>query len=223
MKTTGSMKVKCILSLFFALSAFGTVAKAQQENHFGLKAAMNAGGLSTIDFGVTTEQKIRMSFAGGLFFNHELTRKNSIHIEALYSMQGADVTRGSDPRMTYRLDYIALPGYFRHHFKENRSFSVQFGLQPSYLMNARAKIVGESEAATDLDDYFTAHGMNMKANKFDVGISGGFGFGFGLFSALTLTYTHGLLDVFGGSGAPSGVKNYLIQFGLCLPLTSNTY
>lgn len=217
------MRTKFILPLYFALFTLGTAAKAQHENHFGFKAAMNGSGLSTIDFGVSTEQKIRMSFAGGLFFNHELTRKNSIHIEALYSMQGADVTRGSDPRMTYRLDYITLPVYFRHHFKENRSFSFQFGLQPAYLMSAQIKIVGGEEPATDMDDYFTAHGMNMKANKFDVGISGGFGFGFGLFSALTLTYTHGLLDVFGGSGAPSGVKNYLIQFGLCLPITSNTY
>lgn len=216
-------KIKFILPLFFGLFIFGAAANAQHENHFGLKAAMNASGLSTIDFGVSTEQKMRMSFAGGLFFNHELSKKNSIHVEGLYSMQGADITRGSEPRLTYRLDYIALPVYFRHHFKANRSFSVQFGVQPSYLVNSQAKIVGDSEPAVELKDYFASRGMDMKLNPFDVGISGGFGFGFGMFSALTLTYTHGLMDVFEGSHAPSGVQNYLIQFGLCLPLTSNTY
>jgi hypothetical protein len=216
-------KIKFILPLFFALFIFVATANAQHENHFGLKAAMNASGLSKIDFGVTTEQKMRMSFAGGLFFNHELSKKNSLHIEGLYSMQGADITRGSEPRLTYRLDYIALPVYFRHHFKENRSFSVQFGVQPSYLMNSQAKIVGGDEPAADLKDYFASQGMDMALNNFDVGISGGLGFGFGMFSTITLTYTHGLMDVFQGSNAPSGVKNYLIQFGLCLPLTSNTY
>lgn len=209
--------------LIFVFISFGTAAKAQHENHFGLKAAMNGSGLSAIDFGVSAEQKMRLSFAGGLFFNHELSKKNSLHAEALYSMQGADITRGSDPRMTYRLDYLILPVYYRHHFKENRAFSVQFGLQPSYLMNAQAKIVGGNEPAIDLNKYFSSRGMNTKVNKWDVGISGGLGFGFGMFSSLTLTYTHGLMDVFEGGHAPSGVKNYLIQFGLCLPLTSNTY
>lgn len=216
-------KTKFILPLFFAFFIFGATANAQHDNHFGPKAAMNGSGLSAIDFGVSTEQKIRMSFAGGLFFNHELSKKNSLHVEALYSMQGAEVTRGSDPRMTYRLEYITLPVYFRHHFKANRSLSIQFGVQPSYLMNSQAKIVGDNEPAAELKDYFASRGMDMKPNPFDVGISGGFGFGFGIFSALTLTYTYGLMDVFEGSHAPSGVKNYLIQFGLCLPLTSNTY
>lgn len=217
------MKTKFMLLIFFALSIFGTAANAQHENHFGLKAAMNGSGLTEIDFGVTTEQKMRLSFAGGLFFNHELSKKNSIHVEALYSMQGADITKGSEPRMTYRMDYIVVPVYYRHHFNERKAFSIQIGLQPSFLMNGRAKIVGGSESATDLNDYFTSQGMDMSLNTFDVGISGGFGFGFGMFSTITLTYTQGLMSVFEGSNAPSGVKNYLLQLGFCLPLTSNTY
>jgi|GEM_PF-7112714 len=224
MKSTTVMGTKLNLLLFLVSFVSGIYVKAQKnESHFGLKAAMNMSGISEMKFADNPEQKIRMSFGAGLFFNQEISSKNSIHIEALYNSQGAEIRNEGDPFEVFRLDYASLPIYFRHHFKENRAFSIQVGVQPSYLISGKVKNIGGDDKVYDFNEYYESKGMDMQLNTFDVGLSAGFGFGFGMFSSITLTYTHGLMSVFKGKDAPEGAKNYLIQFGLSVPLTSNTY
>lgn len=221
MKKTLTKKMSLLLLVFIS----GVLVRAQDnESHFGLKAGMNMAGLSDLELGADAEQKMRFSFAGGLFFNQEINSKNSIHVEALYSFQGADVRWENQPDEVLRMDYITVPVYFRHHFKENRAFSIQLGVQAAFLANGQVKVTeGTDSESYELNDYFASKGVDMKVKTFDLGVSAGLGFGFGGFSTITLTYTQGLMGAFDGADAPEGAKNYLIQLGLCIPLTSNSY
>jgi len=218
-----NIKIKIFTGLCMALCVGFISKKALAENHFGIKAAMNTSGLSDMKLGSNADQTMRWSFAGGLFFNHELNSLNSIHIEGLYSLQGGEIRWDKNPDEVYRLNYLNVPIYYRHHFKENSAFSIQIGLQPGYLVSAKRKIIGDDAPATELQTHLNSGNQDIELNKFDIGISGGLGFGFGMFSSITLTYTYGLIPVFKGQDAPNSVKNSLIQFGLCIPLTSNTY
>lgn len=221
-KMSVNKKSITILAICLLVIVGTRTANAQKNKlHFGLKGAMNISGLSDMKL-ADTEQKIRMSFGAGLFFNQELNSKNSLHIEALYNSQGAEVRTEGNPFEVYRMDYLALPVYFRHHFRENSSFSLQIGVQPSYLISGKVKLIGGDDGVHDFNEYFATKGKDVQLNNFDFGVSAGFGFGFGKFSSITLTYTRGLLGVFKGNDAPDA-KNYLFQMGLCIPLTSNTY
>lgn len=213
------MKTKFYL-LGLLLASVITVS-AQNESHFGLKAGMNLSGLSQMNRG--DDQGMRMAFGAGFFFNREISEKNSVHVDLLYNLQGAEVEFDNRADEYFRMDYLTIPVSYRHHFKKNRAFSVQFGVQPSFIINQQIKAFSVDSEVFDFDEYFEMRGEDIRLNKFDVGLQAGLGFGFGMFSSINLTFTQGLLDTFKGADAPKGIKNYVFQLGLCLPLSSNTY
>ena len=125
---TNLLLITALLLAFFNVSA-------QNDTHFGLKAAMNLAGLSGIELEDGYEKSIRMAFGGGIFLNKELTSQTSIQIEAMYSAQGVELESNNNPDELYRLDYLSVPIMYRYHFEEKGSFSVQFGVHPAMLLN----------------------------------------------------------------------------------------
>lgn len=208
-----TFKLTCIL-LFSGLCSY-----AQSTTSFGIKGALNLSEFSGMDLDEGYDNTKRISYAAGIYLNQELSVYSNIQLGVLYSEKGTDLDSEEFPGMLYQLNYLSLPLSYRLHTSPSGNFHILIGVQPSFLLNSKLKITDyETDVTLDLDNYYTEEGADIKVNDFDFSVTGGLGIGLPYSAMLTVTYSYGLMDVFKGADAPSGVRNTVIEVGFCFSL-----
>lgn len=168
-----------------------------QSWDFGLKGGLN---LSTIVGDETSDVDSRTAFYLGGFAEVKLSDKFAFQPELLYSSQGA---KGKDEGvdMTLELDYLTIPLMAKYYVAEK--FSLDFGPQLGFLLNADAEVMGVS---VDFKDY---------VKSFDFGLNLGLSYEFNKF-IINGRYNIGLSNIWDDEFDDGDLKNQnsVIQFGL---------
>jgi hypothetical protein len=178
------------LLLFFLIFSSSMLSRAQDQNGNFICApviGLNYAGLTGSNYG-TTYQYI---FGGqvGLIVNVvDLNRFFSLRAEVNGSMQGAKFPvsfsgMGNDDTYILHLTYLNLPIVSRYHSK--CGFFGEAGLQPSFLLGARAKVESVNS--------------NVKGEfrSFDLGIPFGLGYEFKNHFGAGIRCVPGLMNVYG--------------------------
>ena len=194
-----------------------TISKPLQ---YGLKLGINSAKLTDSEGdGVTVSSRIGINI--GSYLNYRFSDKFAFQPELLYTTQGVvnkGTSGGVDVKITYKLDYLALPLMIKYYPAKN--FNVEFGPQLAFNVKKEieAKAQGQSQSI-DLDDFFDQNGIDAKTNTFDLGLN--FGLGYQITKELSLNgrYTLGLTKVFDGpdvvdsNGNSQNIKNSVFTFG----------
>lgn len=187
----------------------------------GIKTGINIANLTNTDEpGISSSSRI--GFNLGVYLNYKFSDKLGFQPEVLYTTQG-NVLKGSsdgmDLKMTFMLDYIAIPLMIKYYPAKN--FNLEFGPQLAFNVNKKVKAESGGETVTiDLDELFAASGLDSKTNTFDFGLN--FGMSYELGNGLNFNgrYSLGMIKVFEGSdvvksdGSPQNIKNSVFSFGL---------
>jgi len=188
---------------------------------FGLKLGLNIANLTNTEDG-TSSISPRTGVNLGGYLHYKFADKWAFQPELLYSTQGniqRGVSQGTDVKITYMLDYIAVPLMFKYY--PAKSFNVEFGPQLSFIVNKKVKGEANGQSYTnDIDDLFAANNINAKVNTFDLGLN--FGLGYELKNGINFSgrYTLGMLKVFKGAdvvysnGSEQVIKNSVFSFGM---------
>ena len=111
--------------------------KAQSGFNSGIQAGLNASQ-------VTGDQAAGFHKAGifaGIFVNHKAGRLGDLQLEINFTQKGsrknAKPDEGIDEAYLMRLNYIAVPVFYRFNIKE--PLSIDLGMEVAYLINARER------------------------------------------------------------------------------------
>ncbi|WP_281753458.1 porin family protein [Neptunitalea chrysea] len=204
------------MKLLYVLLLLVTLTTSAQSTTFGIKAAINLAQFEGIELIGDYKNTPRISYGGGLFLNQKLTGHSNLQVEVLYSEQGTDLDSYDFPGMTYQLNYVATPLYYRFTFKNEGQFHILLGARPAILVNSKLKITeDDDEMNISTESYFSDNGLDIKVNEFDFALSGGIGIGKPDAAMLNITYSQGIINVFEGADATDNVKNILLQVGFC--------
>lgn len=209
-----------LCSLGHAQNKGASPSKAK-DWRFGIKAGLNIANLTNTDeTGISVSSRTGVNT--GIYLHHKFGGKWAFQPELLYTTQG-NIQRGSsqgiDVKITYMLDYIAVPLMFKYYPAKN--FNLEFGPQLAFIVSKKLKGEGNGQSLTyDLDDFFAANGLDIKTNTFDLALN--FGLGYELDNGLNFSgrYSLGMIKIFKGSDAVDSngndqiIKNSVFSFGL---------
>jgi len=146
---------KIILFILVGLPVFGL-------SQVGLKAGLNFANVTKAS---SINNESRSGFHVGLFLAPPSKGIMGYQTELLFSRQGYNYKTGTNTG-DVTLDYIMLPQYMSINI--SKYFSIQFGGQMAFLINAKADSSNQSGGTAnpygELMDYY---------NKFDYGYGGG--------------------------------------------------
>ena len=146
---------KFIVFILIALPVFGF-------SQFGLKAGVNFANVTKAS---SINNSSRSGFHVGLFLAPPSKGIMGYQTEVIFSRQGYNYKTGTSTG-DVALDYIMLPQYMTINI--SKYFSIQFGGQMAFLINAKADSSNQSGGTAnpygELMDYY---------NKFDYGYGGG--------------------------------------------------
>ena len=186
---------KVLMTIAFAAL---TIAGANAQVKFGVRAGLNLADVASKTEGVKDETKIRPSFyVGGLA---EFAFNDVVLMEAglTYSNQGYKTKEGNDKDMQYTLN---LPIWVKYDFA---GFRPKAGLYAGYILSQQLKGNGNSRTV-DSDSY----------NHFDYGIGLGVEYNLpnnGLF--FEASYNWGLANLRKNGDAENYINNRVIQIGV---------
>lgn len=184
---------------------------------FGLKLGFNIANLTNTEDGSSSVSP-RTGINLGGYLHYKVNEKWALQPELLYTTQG-NIVKSTNVKVTYMLDYIAIPLMVKYYPAKN--FNVEFGPQLSFIVNKKAKGESNGQSTTiDLDELFAANNINAKVNTFDLGLN--FGLGYELKNGINFSgrYTLGMLKVFKGAdvvysnGSEQVIKNSVFSFGM---------
>jgi hypothetical protein len=190
---------------------------ASKPLKYGFKLGLNFAKLTDSDSGTT-----RNGLNVGAYLNYKFSDKFAFQPELLYTAQGMKeegTSEGIDIKLTYKLDYIAIPLMIKYYPVKN--FNFEFGPQLAFNVKKELEAKGNGQTLDfDLDDFFNDNGIDAKTNTFDLALN--FGLGYELANGLNFSgrYSMGLTKVFEGSdvvdnnGNSQDIKNSVFTFGL---------
>lgn len=189
---------------------------------FGLKAGLNFAKLTNTE-GEDYDVSSRTGLNAGAYVHYQFSEKFAFQPELLYTNQGIiekGTSSGYDVKLTYKLDYIAVPLMIK--FYPIKNLNVEFGPQLAFNVkkDLEAKVSGLNTQTYDLDTFFKDNGIDAKTNTFDLGLN--FGLGYELDNGLNFgaRYSLGMIKVFEGddvvdeNGNAESNKNSVFSFGL---------
>ena len=186
---------KILMTIAFAAL---TIAGANAQVKFGVRAGLNLADVASKTDGVKDETKIRPSFyVGGLA---EFAFNDVVLMEAglTYSNQGAKVKEGDGALRQHALN---LPVWFKYDFA---GFRPKAGLYAGYILSQQLK-TGNEITTVDKDDY----------KHFDYGIGLGVEYNLpnnGLF--FEASYNWGLANLEKNGDSKNYANNRVIQVGV---------
>jgi hypothetical protein len=143
--------------MFFLLLVLPCCLFAQ----IGLKAGLNFANVSKAS---SINNSSRSGFHAGIFLGSSSKKIIGSRTELIFSRQGYNYKSGTNTG-NVNLDYIMLPQYMSINI--TKYFSIQFGGQMAFLINAKADSSSSTGSGSPL-------GAIMKYyNKFDYGYGGG--------------------------------------------------
>lgn len=184
-------KGKFLVALFLTVGAAFTSVKAQTNDSgnakIGVKGGVNFSNMYTED---VDDNNVLTSFNAGLYASIPLTSALAIQPEFLFSRKGSELEYDNafaTGKAKFKLNYIEVPVLLKVNIAEN--FNIHAGPYFAYLIDAQVTNETDSgnfnfEENIDNDDF----------NKFDYGLSAGFGFDFNSFG-IGARYNYGLSTV----------------------------
>lgn len=191
------------LFLFAAMAIFAITANAQHEaGSFTItpKAGVNIASLTSSD-----DWDVRPGLAIGAEAEYFAKDYFSISAGVLYSQQG-NKRKEDGVKYTTKFDYISIPILANTYV--TRGLALKVGLQPSFKVNAKAKIKGgEDEAEGKIDD----------AKSFDLSIPVGLSYEFSKVPiVIDARYNFGLTHVIKDSHSKNSVAQITIGYKFSL-------
>lgn len=189
---------------------------------FGLKLGINFAKLTDSEDSGDIDSKARVGVNVGGYIFYKFSKKFAFQPELLYTTQGLvneGQSEGNEFKITYKLDYIAIPLMFKYYPAKN--FNVEFGPQLSFNVSKKIQAKGYGESVTyDLDEFFDANDIDAKTNTFDLGLN--FGLGYELDNGFNFgaRYSLGMIKVIEGAdlvdsyGNSENIKNSVFTFGV---------
>lgn len=174
--------------IIFTLLAFAffIVSANAQESSIGIKGGVNFANLATGDDydAAFEDNKTKLGFHAGLFFNLKITDFFALQPEILYSLQGVKFDLIGGDELKYNLSYINVPVLAKIYFGEN--FNIHAGPYAGFLVNTGVKVDGNTFDEDALEDAY---------KTFDFGVSGGIEFGAASGLVIGARYNLGLADI----------------------------
>ncbi len=175
----------------------GAFAQGQPNGNWGVKGGLNMA-METVPGVGSTDMRLGLHI--GVFTDIRLDHQFDFRPEMIYSMQGAKYMM-SRYIITEKLDYINVPLMIKIFVNKNRKFSIDFGPQVGFLINAKI-----SDGTTTINVY-NMDNYNKVYMSLNFGLSYKFNYGWEI----------GTRDSFGLSQIISGESNRnnvgLITFG----------
>ena len=175
------------------LVALSTLAAKAQSFSVGVRGGINFSSISESG-GSGGSYGTRTGFLLGGYTSIMFSSKMGIQPELFYSSAGATASDPTVGAITYKVDYISLPVFFRYNF--NDMFHVLAGPQFSILASSKATAQGTT---IDWQDYTSSS---------DVSAVLGLGGDFGPFNA-GLRYCAGLTNVEKNSGGATATNSVI--------------
>lgn len=184
MKTTK----RILVTVIAALGSFLTQAQTTSSSaEFGVKGGVNFSNLYTED---VDDNNVLTSFNAGFYAKLPITESVAIQPEFLYSRKGAELVYDNafaQGTAKFKLNYIEVPVLLKVNIMKN--FNIHAGPYFAYLIDAQ---VTNESANANFD--FEQNYENDDFNKFDAGLSAGFGFDFDNLG-IGFRYNYGLTTV----------------------------
>jgi len=174
---TSLMLMACVL-----LAATATRAATWQVGVKGGVAIQKLHG----DDVISDQVESRTGFAGGAYFQSDLSRNFGLRLETLYFMKGASAD-SADVSLTIKLDYVEFPLLAVAHLPVSEKARVDIFGGPTFSFNTSAKAeaslggfsgsfdIGDAIKSFDFGLTFGA-GLNFDVGSAIVGIDGRYGF-----------------------------------------------
>lgn len=184
MKKTKRILVTVIATLGTVLTFAQTTSTGAE---FGVKGGVNFSNLYTED---VDDNNVLTSFNAGFYAKLPITESVAIQPEFLYSRKGAELVYDNafaQGTAKFKLNYIEVPVLLKVNIIKN--FNIHAGPYFAYLIDAQ--VTNESSNANfDFEQNYD----NDDFNKFDAGLSAGFGFDFDNLG-IGFRYNYGLTTV----------------------------
>lgn len=194
---------------------------ASKDLKFGVKLGLNFSKLTDFDSG-SSSISYRNGLNIGAYLNYKFSNKFAFQPELIYTAQGVieeGISQGIKLKLTYRLDYIAVPLMIKYY--ASNQFNIEFGPQLAINVKKQLEVKGNGQTLDyNLDDFFNDNNIDAKTGTFDIALN--FGVGYELKNGLNFgsRYSLGLIRVFDGSGVvdnsgnSQNIKNSVFTFGL---------
>lgn len=164
------MKFNLVLLHIVTLAFLHTMQLQAQQRNFQSETWLgaNAGATaSMVWFRPTVNQSYLLGYNAGLTFRHISEKNLGVQAEINYSQRGYTELSGNYSR---RMDYLELPFLTHIYFGNKVQFFIQLGPKLGYFIGDEVLINQGGSNAT--------HRQLAVSNKFDYGLSGGFGLQF---------------------------------------------
>ena len=179
-------------------------AYAQQE--VGTLSFQPKVGLNIARYTDAEDSSPRFGVASGAEMEYQMTKKFSMAVGLLYSMQGirtdAETFYGSG-KVTFKTDYINIPIIANVYLL--KGLALKFGLQPGFNINAKYYVTSGGYWS----DSSSLTNIGVKVKTFDLAIPVGLSYET-KYLVLDARYNVGVTKVFDNEGADS--RNCVFQF-----------
>jgi Outer membrane protein beta-barrel domain len=179
---------RILVTVIATLGTFLTFAQTTSTGaEFGVKGGVNFSNLYTED---VDDNNVLTSFNAGFYAKLPITESIAIQPEFLYSRKGAELVYDNafaQGTAKFKLNYIEVPVLLKVNIMKN--FNIHAGPYFAYLIDAQ---VTNESANANFD--FEQNYENDDFNKFDAGLSAGFGFDFDNLG-IGFRYNYGLTTV----------------------------
>jgi hypothetical protein len=167
--------------LFLAILFFAASTLTAQDFSYGVIGGVNFSKIE--NFGGSGIKENRLGFHFGGVADISFAEKWSYEASLLYSVEGEEWENASGTNTNVKLQYLNIPLQFK--YRAYKDFSIHFGPQIGFLLQAEQSIGGADEVKID--------------NTGNTNFAGTIGFGYDL-KAHNLyfksTFTYGLVDIF---------------------------
>ncbi len=205
------MKHPVGIVLLTASLSFAAAAQAA-TCQVGLKAGVAIQKLGGDDV-ESNQVENRTGFAGGAYFQADLSRNFGVRVEALYFMKGASAD-SADASLTIKLDYIEFPVLAVAHVPISDAAHLDIFGGPTFAFKTKAEVeaslgpfsgtadIGDAVKGFDFGLTFGA-GLSFDVGSSVIGIDGRYGFGLNTIADPDFSYDSG----FGTISSDADVKN----------------
>jgi hypothetical protein len=184
-------KIQLFSTLIFCFGAVSTNIQAQINDssnaQIGIKGGLNFSNMYTED---VNDNNVLVSFNAGLYASIPIISSLAFQPEFLFSRKGSELVYDNafvSGTAKFKLNYIEVPMLLKLNVTKN--INIHAGPYFAYLIDAQ--VTNETDGGTfNFEDNFD----NDDFNKFDFGLSAGFGFDFNVIG-IGARYNYGLSTV----------------------------
>lgn len=183
---------------FFMIAVMAVAAISASAQEVGSFFVTPKVGVNLASMSEFTDSKMRVGLVAGAELGYQTSEANTVSVGLFYSQQGVKV----GDNVTHKNDYLNIPVMTSYMLFPG--FSIEAGLQPSFLVSAKGK---DDTGESDLKDLY---------NKFDLSLPIGISYEFSKV-VLEARYNIGLLKCYKDIEGPNGTmesktKNNVISF-----------